>query len=251
MDDQKIICKKCGELKPHGDFGRDGKSPCLRCRRIAHKRWRDKNKDTVHANAALWRENNKEKIKESSRKRYVTHREQVINANLKWRSNNKAKVTEIARKWREVNKIRYETLRDIWRQENVDKVRLYRRISEKRRRSDARNRISMNISRSIRTHIKGNKKGACWESIVGFTSDELRRHLEKRFSPGMTWDNYGTFWNIDHIVPISAFNFSSQGDHDFTLCWSLKNLRPLKVSENNKKRARVAIPFQPSLAMGA
>ena len=251
MDDQKIICKKCGELKPHGDFGRDGKSPCLCCRRIAHKRWRDKNKDTVHANTALWREKNKEKIKESSRKYYATHKKQHTQAVRRWRQNNKAKATEIARKWVAENRERYESLRAKWRSENQDKVRAYRVISEKRRRADARNRISMNISRSIRTHIKGNKKRACWESVVGFTSKELRRHLERGFGPGMTWDNYGTFWNIDHIVPISAFNFSSQSDHDFKLCWSLKNLRPLKVSENNKKRARVAIPFQPSLAMGA
>jgi hypothetical protein len=64
----------------------------------------------------------------------------------------------------------------------------------------------------------------------------------------MTWDNYGE-WHIDHIIPISAFNFNSPEDFDFKRCWALKNLRPIWAHDNLIKQARLSSPFQPGLAM--
>lgn len=88
------------------------------------------------------------------------------------------------------------------------------------------------------------------EKLVGYTLDDLMIHLEKKFLPGMTWENYGRGgWNIDHIIPKSVFNYESTGDVDFKHCWSLKNLQPLWESDNMSKGAKLEKPFQPSLAL--
>ena len=66
-------------------------------------------------------------------------------------------------------------------------------------------------------------------------------HLEQRFEPWMNWDNYGVVtskrdtWNIDHIVPDSAFVYTSVYDIEFQKCWALDNLQPLKAIDNIKK----------------
>lgn len=48
----------------------------------------------------------------------------------------------------------------------------------------------------------------------------------------MNWENYAIYWQIDHIVPISAFNYNSIYDEEFKMCWSLENLQPLENSVN-------------------
>jgi hypothetical protein len=64
----------------------------------------------------------------------------------------------------------------------------------------------------------------------------LVRHVERQFSARMSWANYGTYWQIDHIRPIASFQFSSVDDLAFQDCWSLTNLRPLRKAENLSKR---------------
>ena len=68
-------------------------------------------------------------------------------------------------------------------------------------------------------------------TLVGYTLTELMEHLESKFQPGMTWDNYGE-WHIDHIIPISYFDYSSYDDETFKICWDLNNLQPLWAKDN-------------------
>jgi len=74
--------------------------------------------------------------------------------------------------------------------------------------------------------LKGHKSGRCWEEVVGYNLTQLRRHLEAQFLCGMSWDNYGAVWHIDHIVPQSFFEFELPTDTEFRYCWSLHNLMP-------------------------
>lgn len=104
------------------------------------------------------------------------------------------------------------------------------------------------VSTHIRISLKDGKGGRSWERLVGYSITELMAHLEKKFKPGMNWSNQGK-WHIDHIIPVSAFNFTKSEDMDFKRCWALSNLQPLWAIENIKKNARLEKPFQPSLAI--
>ncbi len=110
-------------------------------------------------------------------------------------------------------------------------------------------RIKTQVSKSLK-HVGYNKAGQKWETLVGYAAKDLKKHLEKRWVNGMTWENYGNMgWHIDHIIPVSAFNFSSPDDIDFKKCWALKNLQPLWREENLKKWKHLKKPFQPSLGI--
>lgn len=105
------------------------------------------------------------------------------------------------------------------------------------------------MSKSIAKVLKGGKQGHHWCDLVGWDINALRIHLKKQFKPGMTWENYGSVWHIDHKIPIAAFNFQTPDDIDFKKCWALKNLQPLWAKENILKSDKVVVPFQPSLAI--
>lgn len=105
-------------------------------------------------------------------------------------------------------------------------------------------RLSHRMSTAIRLSLNGKKSRMHWEVLVGFTIDELIEHLEHQFTEGMTWNNYGKEWHIDHIVPISSFNFTSFKDIDFKKCWSLPNLQPLYKLDNRKKGGTITEPYQ-------
>lgn len=123
------------------------------------------------------------------------------------------------------------------------------RIKAKEIRSSASGTINHRISVNIGQSLRGsNKAGRKWQSLVGYTLADLKRNLEKKFLPGMTWENREQ-WHIDHKTPISAFNFTRPEDIDFQKCWSLENLRPMWAEDNISKHDHVDKPFQPSLTI--
>ena len=67
--------------------------------------------------------------------------------------------------------------------------------------------------------------------LLGCSRDHLRRHLESRFQPGMTWENYGRYgWHVDHVIPCSAFDLTNPDE--VRKCFHFSNLQPLWWRDN-------------------
>lgn len=73
--------------------------------------------------------------------------------------------------------------------------------------------------------------------LLGYSSIELRGHIEKCFLEGMSWENYGE-WEIDHIIPITKF----PNNTPLNIVNALNNLQPLWKVENRKKGNRLCQP---------
>ncbi|WP_242221636.1 HNH endonuclease signature motif containing protein [Shinella zoogloeoides] len=116
--------------------------------------------------------------------------------------------------------------------------------------SDGGFRLDLAFSAAVRRSLGSSKGGRSWETLVGYSLEALKIHLEQRFQRGMSWENYGRGgWHIDHIIPRSAFNYQTPQDIDFKRCWALENLQPLWEFDNISKGAKLDGPFQPSLAL--
>lgn len=70
-----------------------------------------------------------------------------------------------------------------------------------------------------------------WFDVLGYSTRELKEHIEERFTDGMGWHNKHE-WHIDHVKPLCAFNIQSIYDNEFKECFSLDNLRPLYAKDN-------------------
>lgn len=101
-----------------------------------------------------------------------------------------------------------------------------------------RNRLNDAMRAGIYSSLRGKKANRAWQVLAGYSIEMLVAHLERQFKRGMTWDNYGSGWHVDHVRPVSSFSFSSAKDADFRDCWGLANLRPLWSRENLSKSGK-------------
>jgi len=223
--DQTFICTQCQVEKSvdlfYGDKRRPSgiRSECKECSKKQHAEWRIKNPGKDNEDAKKRRVKNPTKDRERNRRHYEKNKEKERARGKKWIEDNRETYLRVAREY------------------------------AAKLRGTPKGKIDMSISRGIRRHIQdGSKNCQKWESLVGFTLDDLMQHLEDVFQSGMTWHNYGE-WHIDHIIPLSAFNYETPFDLDFKKAWSLNNLQPLWARDNLSKGDRLSVPFQPSLLL--
>ena len=142
-----------------------------------------------------------------------------------------------------------------WAKENREhlntQIRARRAANPEREQEKQRRRIArpeQNIASRMRSRIRhaftnrgliSDKTGRKWEDLVGYTVADLRAHIERQFKGTMSWGNFGK-WHVDHIIPVSAFSFSSVDDSEFRACWALSNLRPIWARRNREKSASVS-----------
>lgn len=86
----------------------------------------------------------------------------------------------------------------------------------------------------------GTKKESRTHKILNYSPKQLKRYIEKLFTDGMSWNNYGE-WHIDHIIPLSKGieMFKDVGiynkDEMARIINSLDNLQPLWEKDNLEK----------------
>jgi NTP pyrophosphatase (non-canonical NTP hydrolase) len=148
--------------------------------------------------------------------------------------------------WHKKNPEKRRLILKRYREKNLERLRLRRRLEEREKRRCPQYRVHRAISKQIWSFMKGLKGGKKWESVVGYSFEDLKKHLQGQFTPEMSWENYGSFWEIDHIIPKKNF----KENEDISVIWNLKNLQPLEVNlnrskgnKNNKRRIDVKIDY--------
>lgn len=89
------------------------------------------------------------------------------------------------------------------------------------------------IMRTVRTRLNNalnyynkTKKQSTLE-FLGCSIEDYIIYLEQKFTNKMNWENYGNYWEIDHIKPLVK-----GGSFHYT------NTQPLTITENRKKGGR-------------
>ncbi len=135
-----------------------------------------------------------------------------------------------------------------WKINNPEKFKEMARKSDRKRYSTLQGRLACIMRNALNMCLKKGKERKPTFEILGYTAEQLIRRLTKTMPNGYVWDDYMTGkLHLDHIVPISVFNFQKPEDNDFKRCWALKNLQLLPAQENRIKHNKINKHFQPSL----
>lgn len=203
-------CTKCGELKPLSQFSR------YKTAKDGLFYWC---RACVSEYGKHWRAANLERAKAAVRKWQRAHPEKATAYVRKWQRANREKVVAYARKWQHAN--------PAYRLANTTRGRVRKIL-----------------------RARGGTKHAKTFDALGYTPKQLAAYLTSTLPKGLTLqDALDSGFHIDHITPISAFNFTSTEDTDFRRAWALSNLRLIPGSENCRKGAKLLAPMQPSLGI--
>lgn len=172
-------------------------------------------------------------------KYYKNNPEKVSNSSKKSRLKNKERADATARKWVIANKEKVKEIKKRNKLKHKDKYRTSAALRVKeRRQNDPIWKANRNISKQIWAFLNGKKAGRSWESIIGRPFESIKQSLESKFTLEINWDNYGSYWEIDHIKPLSWFPNTEQGVID---AWNPSNLQPLEKSMNRSKQNKNAL----------
>ena len=138
-----------------------------------------------------------------------------------------------------------------YRKNNRERLReVSKRWCKNKRLTDIKFNLNHKMGSAIRTALKKNKNGYHWETLVKYTLTDLIKRLNETMPKGYTWKNVlSGELQIDHIIPVSVFNFDKPEHIDFQRCWSLNNLQLLPAKENIIKSNHLEKPFQPALKL--
>ena len=129
-----------------------------------------------------------------------------------------------------------------WKKRNPEKSKASTRKALAKMRQNPMFRIAFNMRsrfKEIMNGVRAKPTHGRWE-LIGCSQSDLKRHLERQFKNGMDWENYGSYWHVDHIIPCAAFDHSDP--RQVSQCWHWTNLRPLEAAKNISKGAKITEP---------
>lgn len=215
------ICSKCKQQKELFDFpikniSKDGYgNNCKSCVKEYNKAY-DFKKYNLE---------NKDKISKRSSKYYQKNKEHILSRTKDYFNNHKEEHRTRTKKWYQENKEYHQT-----------KIKIY---TKKRLKEDPIFKLKETLRKRMYDLLIKNKTPKVYSAsiLLGCTVQECKQHIESNFKEGMSWNNHGSYWEIDHIKPCSLFDLTDIEQQK--QCFHYTNLQPLTISENRSKYNKV------------
>lgn len=225
-----LICNK--EFKTNTNCQKLCSKFCIKMyRRIYAKYYNELHKNYIKKLRKKYLSKHKVKIAKQQKKRnikyYWLHKKEHNKNSHKYYIQNKKRLLKQQREYnRKHKKIQKEY------------ILKYMKI---RRKKDINFKIKSYLRTRIWEALKGINKSNKTIKLIGCSIEFLKKHLEKQFTEGMSWKNYGAGnngkgmkeWHIDHIKRCSEFDLIKEKEQ--LKCFNYKNLQPLWAKDNRTK----------------
>ena len=164
-------------------------------------------------------DNNCKNCKKKYIKKYRLENNQKIK---QYRKSNKEKIKQYNKKYFKDNRDYYRQYKKKWQKQKRITDTLFKLCH------NLRNRTCMAFKR------KGYTKKTKTQEMLGVDWEVCKLNIERQFTKGMSWNNYGD-WHIDHIIPLASANTEEELKK---LC-HYSNLQPLWAFDNLIKSAKI------------
>ncbi len=92
---------------------------------------------------------------------------------------------------------------------------------------------------ALRRYVLEEKRCAFYAPFFGADIATFREWIELQFEEGFGWHNFSAFWQFDHIVPITYFDFGDMDD--MKLAWNFTNIRVETTILNKNRDNRIDV----------
>lgn len=205
-------------------------SKCLECARLSSLAIRQKDPERHREAVRKFRKLNPEKRRKHEHEGHARHREKRNAYSRAYNKRNRERLSEYNRQWLKNNphkQAQYFTLKR--KIANLLRVRL-------------------------RSAVKRKQKAGSAIRDLGCSIDQFENYIAAKFEPGMTWENHGTVWHLDHVKPLKDFDLTERDQ--FLAACHFSNIQPLELLAHREKTARekqelrnartLSLPFQAS-----
>jgi len=169
--------------------------------------------------------------KEYKSQYYLDNKEKILNKSKIFYKKNKDFIKKRVKVWGKNNEDKTKNYKKKYVEKHRDTIN--ERMSE-RKKNEPILKLKM-LYRSKINKILGSKRDKTFD-LIGCSPLQLKEHLEKKFTVGMSWENHGLFgWHIDHKIPISS---AKNVEELKTLC-HFTNLQPLWAEDNLRKHNKM------------
>lgn len=206
------ICKKCNNQKDESEFYKNSKtidklhSYCINCFKLDYK----KNKDIKILQQKI---------------NYVNKKTDILLYHKEYSIKNKSKIQKQQKKYRENHK-------------EIAK-KYHKEYMVNRRKKDTSFKLVSILRSRIYSSLHKNIKSNNTINLIGCSINKLKDHLQqtaiKNGYLNFDINNYsGKEYHIDHIIPCSSFDLSTEEEQRKCFNWS--NLQILTAKENLEKK---------------
>jgi len=92
---------------------------------------------------------------------------------------------------------------------------------------------------ALRRYVVEKMPSLAYAPYFGLDINNYRKWIELQFTADLSWDNFGSAWQFDHIVPVAYFDFKIETD--LKLCWNFVNIRVEKLEPNKNRGNRIDV----------
>lgn len=126
-----------------------------------------------------------------------------------------------------------------YRKQHKEELRKKKRISDiARLENDINFLLSVRLRHRLNSAIRGNYKAGSAVRDLGCSIEFFKGYIEAKFHDGMTWDNWGVVWNLDHIEELHTFDLTDR--EQFLGAVHYTNMQPLTIPDHIEKTAKNA-----------
>lgn len=90
---------------------------------------------------------------------------------------------------------------------------------------------------AMRRQYSSPSNGKEISDLLGIDKNGFINHINKYLLDGMTLENFGKIWSLDHIVPVDLFDILNVDEK--RLCYNYLNIMPMFINDNRLKGASV------------
>lgn len=221
MNNELKICIKCNVEKSIEEFR-------IRNKKTGNRR--TECKSCLIAYNTQHRLNNIESYTEKSRLYHEKNKERNNIRCIEYRKNNYEKVIQKEKDYYKNNKDQILERKKLYYQNNKDDPQF-------KIKRNLRTRMWSVFNQNVKTGSTIDDMGCSVEFLMDWF--EFTFHNYKLKGENINWENSGSVWDIDHVIPLSKFNMDNKEEFLISAHWT--NLFPLPKTLNRSKYNKIVV----------